>query len=130
MVSVKDFGFVQNYALEDQTPTSATGYIQGTCDNYHPPPGYAITSCLKIAGTTSISGIAYQDLSKITVSHADIANTNMAFIGIGVVVLAGAVLFALFGGKKEKRIAASRGVYQAHTSYAQNRELDKDRFQF
>jgi hypothetical protein len=94
MVEVSDFGFVLNYALYNELPTSITGYIDAGCGDYMPPPGYAIASC-EPAGMIMIGGSTQYNLSKIHLIKADVANSQTMVI-VGGVVLIAVVGIALF----------------------------------
>jgi hypothetical protein len=129
MAELEDFNFIANYAIENQLPYSITGYIDKPCDSYSPPSGYAVTKCLFV-GDMSIGGIKKFKVSQITAQEIGLMNTNLIWLGVGVVVLAGVSLFALLGGKKEKKIAISRAGFRPHSSYNQDTDLERERFQF
>jgi len=97
MVDIKDFGFVIDYALYDELPYYATGYIAGDCDSYVPPNGYVVLEC-EPSETMIIGGSSRSDLNKIKVGLYSMVNTTSIFavVGIGAVILTSIGLIAYY----------------------------------
>ena len=104
MVEVSDFGFVLNYALYNELPASATGYIDVGCENYMPPPGYAIESC-EPAGMIMLGGNTRHDLFKIRLIQADMANSQTMILvgGIAFISVVGIALYIMSKRGAQKR---------------------------
>jgi hypothetical protein len=104
MVEISDFGFISNYALYNELPTSITGYISDGCGDYMPPPGYAIAWC-EPAGMIMLGGATRYDLLKIHLIKADIANSQTMVIvgGVALIATIGIILYVASKRSKRKR---------------------------
>ena len=102
MVDIQDFGFIMDYALYDELPYAATGYIDGDCETYTPPPGYAVISC-EAMGAMVIGGSSRSNLKKIRVALPGIANTQTGLVIGGAIALfvIGSVVLYLHGKSKK-----------------------------
>jgi hypothetical protein len=102
MVDISDFNFTGNFALENQLPFSATGYIRSSCDGYAPPGGYEISSCAYV-GTIVIGGDSYTGVSKVTVSQVGVATTNNMAMAIGAIAVVVAGILVIIGRKPSRK---------------------------